>query len=318
MAENTLDHVWSEEMRPRSVSETILPVATKQMLQNYVDTGKVPNLLLAGGPGTGKTTAARAIANELGADLMFINGSLENGIDVLRTKIMQFASTVSFTDSRKIVLIDEADYLNANSIQPALRSFMDSFSDNCIFMLTCNYPNRIIEPLRSRLSIIDFKVPSGEKKELGMQMLKRCCSILKDKGIEHDPKAVAVIVTKLFPDFRKTLSELQRFANTFGKIDVETVSTAGSDDSVFKDLTKALREKDFGAMRKWVAVNTMEHQAFYRGFYDKVVPNMMNKSVPQAILLIADFQFKATSSVDLEINYSAFLTSVMQSCAFEA
>jgi DNA polymerase III delta prime subunit len=308
------DLVWELRYRPNKVVDVVLPATTTKMIQEQVASGNLPNYLFCGSPGVGKTTLAYAIAAELGADVLFINASLDGNIDTLRTKIAQFVSTVSFTDSKKIVILDEADYLNPNSVMPALRGFMDEFSSNATFILTCNYPERIIQPLQSRLTRIDFKFSKDEKSAAAMHMLKRVCSILDIEKVKYDKKAVAGLITKNFPDFRKTLVDLQRYSSS-GEIDSGILATI--DDTGMTELVSALKEKNFGKCRQWVANNPIEPQQFYRMFYDKVSLLLVPQSVPQMILLIGDAQFKATHSVDQEINQIAFIIQLMSSCQFK-
>lgn len=306
--------VWEQRFRPTTVADTILPATTKQMIQEVLKSGKIPNFLFHGTSGVGKTTLARAIAKELDADLLFINASLDGNIDTLRTTISQFVSSVSFTDSKKIVLLDEADYLNPQSTQPAMRGFLDEFSSNAIFILTCNHKNRIIEALLSRLTLIDFRFSKEEKQSAAMGMLKRCCQILDSESIEYDKKAVAGVVTKNFPDFRKTLGELQRYS-TSGVIDSGIL--AQSDHGNISDLIKLVKGKDFNKIRQWIANNQMDSATFYRSIYDRMLPDLVPVSIPEIILLIADSQFQASNSVDLEINQTAALIKIMQTAVWK-
>jgi len=306
--------VWEQRFRPHIVQDTILPEITKKMIQDIVKSGNIPNFLFEGTSGTGKTTLARVIAEELGADLLFINASIDGNIDTLRTTISQFVTTVSFTDSKKIVLLDEADFLNQQSTQPAMRGFMDEFSKNAIFILTCNHKHRIISPLLSRLQVIEFKFSKEEKQSAAMQMLKRCCQILDTEEVKYDKKAVAGVVSKNFPDFRKTLVELQRYSAS-GEIDSGICSV--SDDGNLAELFKAVKGKDFTTCRKWVANNSMDSATFYRSLYDKLLPELVPQTVPQVILHINDFQYQAVSAVDLEINQMAFLINLMSSASFK-
>ena len=305
--------VWAEKWRPSKVDDCILPEPVKKMIKEQIKSGKLPSYLFSGGAGIGKTTLAYAIAAELDADVLFINASLDGNIDTLRTKITQFVSTVSFTDSRKVVLLDEFDYVTTQT-QPAMRGFLDQFSDNAIFILTCNYPNRIIDPLKSRLTCVEFKFSKEEKQPAAMQMLKRVCMILDTENVTFDKKAVAGLITRNFPDFRRTLVELQRYSSS-GTIDSGILALI--DETGFEDLVVMLKEKNFGKCRQWVANTSMDSSQFYRLFYDKVSPLLAAASVPQMILLAADYGFKASHSVDQEINQMAYLTMVMQSCQFK-
>jgi DNA polymerase III delta prime subunit len=233
--------LWTERHRPAKIEDCILPTSLKKTFLEIRDSGVIPNMILAGSAGTGKTTIAKALCNELSADVLVINASLNSGIDTLRTEIKSFASTVSFGGGRKIVILDEADYLNANSVQPALRNFMEEYSKNCGFILTCNFKNRLIEPLHSRCTVIEFKIPTAEKSNLAAAFFKRVCGILDKEGIEYDQKVVAELIKKHFPDWRRVLNELQRYSIS-GKIDTGILSSIA--DESFASLTKMLRSKD--------------------------------------------------------------------------
>jgi DNA polymerase III delta prime subunit len=303
------DFLWVEKYRPHKIEDCILPESLKTTFSEFVKQGNIPNLLLTGSQGTGKTTVARAMCEELGLDYIEINGSMNGGIDTLRTEIKNFASTISFTGTRKMVILDEADYLNAQSTQPALRNFMEEFSKNCGFILTCNFKNRIIEPLHSRCSIIEFKIPSSQKPKLASQFHKRACGILEQEGIEFDKAVVAEVVTKHFPDWRRVLNELQRYSVT-GKIDSGILSNLGEEN--FKSLIDLLKNKRFNDMRKWVAENLdTEPTAFFRKFYDLSSTYMKPNSIPQLILLLGRYQYQSAFVADQEINTVAFLTEVM-------
>ena len=303
------DFLWVERFRPRKIEDCILPESLKATFSEFVKQGNIPNLLLTGSQGTGKTTVARAMCEELGLDYIEINGSMNGGIDTLRTEIKNFASTISFTGTRKMVILDEADYLNAQSTQPALRNFMEEFSKNCGFILTCNFKNRIIEPLHSRCSIIEFKIPSSQKPKLASQFHKRACGILEQEGIEFDKAVVAEVVTKHFPDWRRVLNELQRYSVT-GKIDSGILSNLGEEN--FKGLVDLLKNKRFNDMRKWVAENLdTEPTAFFRKFYELSSTYMKPNSIPQLVLLLGRYQYQSAFVADQEINTVAFLTEVM-------
>lgn len=309
------DFLWVEKYRPKTIAETILPDELKQTFQEFVDAGAVPNLLLSGTQGTGKTTVARALCEELGFDYIVINGSMNGGIDTLRTDIQNFASTVSLTGSRKVVILDEADYLNPNSTQPALRGFIEEFSKNCQFILTCNFKNRIIAPLHSRCSVIDFKISKNEKQKMAAEFFKRVNTILATEGVSADQKVVANVITKYFPDFRRVLNELQRYS-TSGKIDAGILANVV--DTSIGNLMQHLKAKEFGEMRKWVALNIdNDPTTLFRTIYDGSYEYVKKGSIPQLVLHIADYQYKSAFVADQEVNFVAFLTEVMMNCEFE-
>ena len=283
------------------------------MVSELVKSGKIPPLLFSGTAGIGKTTLAYAIAKELDADILFVNASLEGNMDTLRTKITQFVTAASLTDSPKIVLLDEADYLS-NQTQPALRGFLDSFGSTTIFIFTCNFKNRLIDPLLSRLTVVDFKFDKSQKQEAAKQMLARCCYILDQENVSYDKKAVAGLVTKNFPDFRRTVAELQRYS-TGGSIDSGIL--AQMDEGGINELVDLIKNKEFTKLRSWVANNQLDSSSFYRLFYDKVSTKLVTSSVPQLILLIAEYQYRAASDIDQEINQTAFIIEVMKGCQFQ-
>jgi len=306
------DYLWVEQYRPPSIKECILPVRLKSVFQAFVDKNQVPNLLLSGGPGVGKTTVARALLNELDLDYIIINGSMKGNIDTLRTEISQFASTVSFTGGRKYVILDEADYLNPQSTQPALRNFMEEFSNNCGFILTCNFKNRIIEPLHSRCSVVDFTMTNKEKAGLASQFMKRVENILKMKGVEFDQKVIAELIMKHMPDWRRVLNELQRYSVT-GKIDVGILTTL-SDES-FDSLVSMMKNQDFTGIRKWVVDNAdIESSTLFRKLYDYANKKMKPMSIAQMVLILAKYQYQAAFVVDHEINNVACLLEIMTDC----
>jgi len=306
------EYLWVEKYRPQTIDECILPKNLKETFKQFIQTGELPNFLFCGTAGVGKTTVAKALCNEVGAEYLLINGSEESGIDVLRTKIKSFASTVSLTDSKKVIILDEADYLNPNSTQPALRAFIEEFSNNCRFIFTCNYKNRIIEPLHSRCSVIDFKIENSEKQEIAAAFFKRTINILTKENIVADQKVVAELVTKHFPDWRRVLNELQRYSVS-GKIDAGILVNMTEDS--FKDLLKNMKDKNFTEVRKWVAKNgDSETINIFRQLYDAASVHLEPASIPQLVLILADYQYKAAFVADHELNLMAALTEVMSSC----
>jgi DNA polymerase III delta prime subunit len=307
--------LWVEKYRPQKIDECVLPQALKDTFRQYVEQGELPNFLFTGSAGVGKTTIAKALCNEIGAEYMMINGSEESGIDTLRTKIKGFASTISLTDAKKVVILDEADYLNANSTQPALRGFIEEFANNCRFILTCNFKNRIIEPIHSRCAVIEFKIDNKDKQEIAATFFKRAVTILKKEQIEFDPKVVAELITKHFPDYRRILNELQRYSVS-GKID-SGILVNMSEES-FKGLIKLLKEKDFTEVRKWVSKNSdSDTTSLFRELYDSAATTIEPNSVPQLVLILADYQYKAAFVADHELNIMAALTEIMAQCKFK-
>ena len=305
--------LWVEKYRPRKLDECILPADQKKVFQDMVEKDEIQNMLLCGSAGVGKTTIARALCEELGTDYIIINGSEESGIDVLRTKIKQFASTVSFSGKTKVVILDEADYLNPNSTQPALRAFIEEFSANCRFIFTCNFKNRIIPPLHSRCAVIEFKIGKEERPKIAARFFKRVNEILANEKIEADPKVVAKVLEKHFPDYRRVLNELQRYASS-GKIDEGILVNMGEVN--MQDLISALKDKDWKKMRTWV-VNNLDNdpQTLFRKIYDTLLDSVVQ--VPQLVLLLADYQYKAAFCADQEINLVACLTEIMASVEFK-
>jgi DNA polymerase III delta prime subunit len=306
------EYLWVEKYRPQKIDDCILPKNLKETFKQFVQTGELPNFLFCGTAGVGKTTVAKALCNEVGAEYLLINGSEESGIDVLRTKIKSFASTVSLTDSKKVVILDEADYLNPNSTQPALRAFIEEFSNNCRFIFTCNYKNRIIEPLHSRCAVVDFKIENNEKQEIAASFFKRTMNILTQENIVADQKVVAELVTKHFPDWRRVLNELQRYSVS-GKIDSGILLNVTEES--FKQLINNLKEKNYTEVRKWVAKNgDSDTINIFRQLYDTASANMEAASIPQLVLILADYQYKAAFVADHELNLMAALTEVMAQC----
>lgn len=306
--------LWVERYRPRKISDCILPKSLMNTFQEFVEQDNIPNMLLSGTAGTGKTTIARALCEELGCDYIIINGSEESGIDVLRSKIKDFASTVSLSGKIKVVILDEADYLNPNSTQPALRGFIEEFSKNCRFIFTCNYKNRIIPPLHSRTTVIDFKLDKTDRPVVAAKFFKRLIEILNNENVQFNDKVVAELLNKYFPDYRRVLNELQRYSSS-GVID-EGILVNISDTNM-KDLLGALREKDFKKMRTWV-VNNLDNDpnVLFRKLYDTLMTEVVQ--VPQLILLLADYQYKAAFVADAEINLVACLTEIMAACEMKS
>ena len=308
--------LWVEKYRPQKIDDCVLPQALKDTFKQYITQGELPSFLFSGTAGVGKTTVAKALCNEIGAEYILVNGSDEGrSIDVLRTTLKGFASTVSLTDAKKVVIVDEADYMNAQSVQPALRSFIEEFSGNCRFIFTCNFKNRIIEPLHSRCSVVEFKIDSEDKQEIAATFFKRAVSILKQEQIEFDPKVVAELITKHFPDYRRILNELQRYSVS-GKID-SGILVNMSEES-FKGLIKLLKDKDFNEVRKWVSKNSdSDTTSLFRELYDSAANTIEPNSVPQMVLILADYQYKAAFVADHELNIMAALTEIMAQCKFK-
>lgn len=311
------DFLWVEKYRPRKVADTVLPKQLKDTFQQFVDDGVVPNLLLTGKAGTGKTTVARAMLEELGCDYIVINGSLNGNIDTLRYEIQSFASSMSLSGGRKYVILDEADYLNANSTQPALRNFMEEFSKNCGFILTCNYPNRIIKELHSRCSVVPFTIPNAEKPKLAAAFYRRVVDILSFEGVAFEPKTVAVVVEKHFPDFRRTLNELQRYSSNANKT-IDTGILVNTQDTSIKQLVEYMKAREFSSVRKWVAENSdMEPSVLFRAFYDAANDLYSPQGIAQLVLILAKYQYQQAFVVDTEINIVACLTEIMVECEFK-
>ena len=309
------EFLWVERYRPKRVSDTVLPAELKAVFQQFVDQRNIPNLILAGGPGIGKTTIARAMLEELGCDYIVINGSMNGNIDTLRNDILEFASSMSLEGGRKYVILDEADYLNANSTQPALRNFMEEFSKNCGFILTCNFVQRIIEPLHSRCSVIDFKLPKKELPVLASQMMQRAVTILDDNQIPFDNPAVAEVVRKYLPDWRRVINELQRYSAT-GRIDSGILANTTAES--ITQLIDAMKDKNFSQVRKWVGQHSdTDSVTLYRQFYDNASQYFKAASIPQLVLILAKYQHQAAFVADHEINNAACMLEIMIDCEFE-
>ena len=301
--------LWVEQYRPKTVDECILPKTLKTQLQSYVDKQDISNLILSGGPGVGKTTAARAMLEQIGATYMFINGSEESGIDVLRTKIKNFASTVSLEGGRKYLILDEADYLNPQSTQPALRGFMEEFHSNCGFILTCNYKNKLIAPLHSRCGVVDFTIPKSEKAGLAGQFFKRAISILEENEIKYNEKVVAELINNHFPDWRRILNELQRYSVS-GEIDAGILVNLGEKN--IKDLMGMMKKKEFTNVRKWVVENIdNDPDTLFRAVYDNLYNHLDPSTIPHVVVILGEYQYKNAFVADAEINMVACLTEIM-------
>lgn len=305
--------VWMEKYRPKKIDDCILPQSLKDTFKGIITSGQLPHLLLCGSAGIGKTTVAKALCDELDYDYIMINASDDRNIDTLRTTVKQFASSLSFNGRRKVIILDEADYLNPQSFQPALRGVMEEFSKNCSFILTCNFKNKIIDPLQSRCSVKEFRVPKTDRKSIIEACYKRVVKILDQEGVEYDGKALAAVVVKYFPDFRRLLNELQTFSKEHGKID-EGILSFASDINISR-LYTALKEKDFAAVREWVVENSdNDPTRIYRKLYDHLKDNMKTNSIPLAIVTIAKYMNHHVA--DQEINLMACLIELVMSCEF--
>ena len=309
------DILWVEKYRPQTILDCILPNELKSTFQQFVENEEIPNLLLTGTAGVGKTTVAKAMLEEIGCTYMMINGSEESGIDTLRTKIKNFASTVSMDGKRKYVILDEADYLNPQSTQPALRGFIEEFSKNCGFILTCNFRNRIIEPLHSRCSTVEFRIPNEQKPKLAMNFMKRVQDILEKENVTYNQKVVADVIGKFFPDWRRCLNELQRYSAT-GSIDAGILVNLS--DTSIKELVSFIKDKDFKSCREWVVHNLdNDPHRIYRRIYDNLSGNVSDSSIPHCVLILGDYSYKSAFVADQEINLLACLTEMMTSVQFK-
>jgi len=306
--------LWVEKYRPKTIEDCILPDGIKSTFQEYVNRKEIPNLLLAGSAGVGKTTIAKALCEEVGCDYIMINGSDESGIDVLRNKIKNYASSMSLSGGRKVVIIDEADYLNPNSTQPALRGAIEEFSSNCSFIFTCNFKNRIIDPIHSRCTVIDFKI-NGSKQKMAAGFFKRVEWILEQEGVTYDKQVVAAVITKHFPDNRRVLNELQRYSVS-GTIDKGILASVS--DVQMSELVSSIMNKDFAACRKWTT-NNLDNDItrIFRNIYDSLYEKLKPNSVPQMVLILAKYQYQSAFVADHEINLIACLTELMVECEFK-
>jgi len=305
--------LWTEKYRPQTINDIILQKELKGHFQQFVTQENIPNLLLTGSAGVGKTTVAKAMLSEIGADYMLINGSLNRGIDAVRNEIAGFASTVSFAGGRKYVIIDEADNLTPDA-QKSLRSFMEEFAKNCGFILTCNYKNKIIPALHSRCSVIDFTISKKEATKLAGQFFKRTCEILENENVTFDNKVVASLIQKYYPDWRRALNELQRYAS-FGVIDSGILVSTNTDIS---SLVRLMKEKDYTSARHWVKENiNSDPSQLMRDFYDASLIVVPSQDVPLLVMLVAKYQFQSAFSADPEVNVMAFLAEVMVNIEFK-
>ena len=306
------DFLWVEKYRPRKIADTILPDSLKQVFQKIVDTGELPNMLFTGTAGLGKTTVAKALCDELELDYILINGSEEGNIDTLRTKIKQFASSISLQGGYKVVILDEADYLNPQSTQPALRGFIEEFSNNCRFLLTCNFKNRIIEPLHSRCGVYEFNTSKKDMITLCEQFMARAEYILRQENVDYDKQTVVNLIMKHAPDWRRILNELQR-QSMVGIVASGSTDHTGSFDSLFT----YLKDKDFKRMRQWVSNNIdTDASAIFRGIYDRMSDKVEPQSIPQLVLILADYQYKNAFVADHELNVVACMTEIMANVEF--
>ena len=293
------DFLWVEKYRPKTISDIILPDDLKETFAKIVQSGEMPNMLFTGTAGLGKTTVAKAMCNQMGLDWILINGSEEGNIDTLRGKIKQFASSVSLQGGFKVVILDEADYLNPQSTQPALRGFIEEFANNCRFILTCNFKNRIIEPLHSRCGVYEFNTTKKSMANLCMKFMDRAKTILTDEGVEYNEKVLAELIMRFAPDWRRVLNELQRQAFNV------------------TELFTHLKSKDFKQMRKWVTDNMdVEATAIFRGVYDQMYDYLKPQSIPQLVLILADYQYKQAFVADHELNVVACMTEIMANVEF--
>ena len=309
------DFLWVEKYRPRKIADTILPKSRKDTFQSIVNSGQMQNMLFTGTAGLGKTTVARALCNEMGLDYIVVNGSEEGNIDTLRGKIKQFASSISLAGGYKVVILDEADYLNPQSTQHALRAFIEEFSNNCRFILTCNFKNRVIEPLHSRCSVYEFNTTKKDMAALAGQFMKRLEFILTQEQVKYEQQAIIDLIMKYAPDWRRTINEAQRLASNSNSISVRVGVDHGD---TFTDLAASLKGKDFKKMRSWVVNNQdIDSSAVFRGLYDRMNDIVQPQSIPQLVLILADYQYKDAFVADHELNMVACMTEIMAGVAFK-
>jgi len=307
--------LWVEEYRPKDVKSCILPKDLKDTFLEFIKKGDIPNLILSGGPGVGKTTIAKAVLDELNCTNIMINGSEESGIDVLRTKIKNFASTVSLHGGRKYIILDEADYLNPQSTQPALRGFMEEFHKNCGFILTCNYKNRLIPALHSRCGVVEFTIPNSEKPKLASQFFERVEIILQEKNVKYDKRVIAEVINKHFPDWRRILNELQRYSVS-GTIDAGILVNISEVN--IKELMLSMKNKEFTNVRRWVVDNLDNDPVrLLKSIYDNMYEYVDGPSIPHVVVILGEYQYKSAFVADQEINMLACLTEVMARAKFK-
>jgi DNA polymerase III delta prime subunit len=313
---NNNETLWTEKFRPSNIGDVILPKKTLDTFNSFVAKKEMPNIILAGTQGTGKTTAAKALCEELGYDWILVNASSERGIDVMRTTITSFASSRSFESDMKCIIMDEFDNATPD-LQKSMRAGMEDFSKNCRFILTCNYPNKIIQPLHSRCAVIEYSIPNEEKQSLAMQTLKRLMFILDNEKVAYEKPALVELILKHFPDFRRIINECQRYASINGKIDAGIVHS--SKNSNITELVAGLKKKDFKIVRKWCADNALEMdiQSLFRAMYDSMYDIVEGESIPQLVLHIANYQLKTMQSPDPELQLSAFAIECMLDLKFK-
>ena len=313
---DTEQTLFVERYRPQRIEDCILPTGVQNAMQGFVDKGTIPNILAHGSAGSGKSAAAVALCKQLGYDWIMINGSDEGRfLETLRNRIRTFASSVSFGGNRKCVILDEADYMPADTVQPALRAFIEEYANNCSFILTCNFPNRLIDPLHSRCTSVNFTIPASERSGIQARVFRRCIEIMDNEGIEYDKATVAELVKIHFPDFRRVINEIQRHGIS-GKIDSSCLVNHG--EAEIDSLIGMLRERDFGEIRKWVATNpTLDMGVLVRNLYDRIYEYSKDESIPTIVITMADYQYKHTFAIDAEVNIMAMLTQLMMEVEFK-